>query len=143
MGDFCQVGRAVRYVHVFCLRVHYAHTQHNGVAGPIIHLAVFNKSIIILNDPSYATDMLDKKSRLYSDRPTLMMAGRLIGWDDVVGLVPFSERWIEHRKMLAQFMGTKVKVEGFSDVLTEETGMYLRRILEGKVEWVDHSRKWV
>lgn len=138
------MGRAVRYVHVLCLpSCSYARSQRTGVAGPIIHLTVFNQSIIILNDPSYAVDMLDKKSRLYSDRPTLMMAGRLIGWDDVVGLVPFSERWIEHRKMLAQFMGTKAKVEEFGEVLAEETEVYLRRILEGKEEWVEHSRKWV
>lgn len=87
--------------------------------------------------------MLDKKSRIYSDRPTLMMAGRLIGWEEAPGLAPFGDQWSEYRKMLAQFMGTKAKVEGFGEVLEEESATYLRRILEAKEDWVEHSRKCV
>lgn len=71
------------------------------------------------------------------------MAGRLIGWDEGPALMPFCERWSEYRKMFAQFMGTKAKVEEFSEVLEEETGVFLRRILEGREEWVEHSRKYV
>lgn len=87
--------------------------------------------------------MLDRKGRLYSDRPTLMMAGRLVGWEEAPALMPFSERWSEYRKMFSQFMGTKSKVEEFSEVLEEETGAYLRRILDTREEWVEHSRKCV
>lgn len=109
----------------------------------MVHLSVFNQTIVILNDPAYAIDMLDKKSRLYSDRPTLTMAGRLIGWEEGPALMPFCDRWSEYRKMYAQFMGTKAKVERFGEVLEEETRAYLRKILEERKDWAEHSRKCV
>lgn len=85
--------------------------------------------------------MLDKKSRIYSDRPTLMLSGRLIGWEELPGMAPIGEQWSEYRKMFTRFMGTKAKVEGFGELLEDETKAYLRRILDGREEWVDHSCK--
>lgn len=104
-------------------------------------MSAVNQSVIILNDPSYAVDMLDKKSRIYSDRPTLMLSGRLIGWEEIPGLVPMGEQWSEYRKMFARFMGTKAKVEGFGELLEDETKAYLRNILDVREEWVEHSRQ--
>lgn len=109
--------------------------------GPIVHLSAVNESVIILNDPSYAVDILDKKSRIYSDRPTLMLSGRLIGWEEAPGMAPMGEQWGEYRKMFARFMGTKAKVEEFGELLEDETKAYLKRILDRREEWVEHSRK--
>lgn len=37
---------------------------------------ILGKSITILNDVKLATDMPDKKSRIYSNRPNLIMGGK-------------------------------------------------------------------
>ncbi|THH13653.1 hypothetical protein EW146_g6595 [Bondarzewia mesenterica] len=109
--------------------------------GGIVHVSALGKSIIVLNDAQYAIDMLDKKSRLYSDRPTLVMAGRLVGWDEGPALIPFCNTWSEYRRLFAHFMGTRSKIDAFVDVLEEETHAYLRRILADPGAWVKHSHK--
>ncbi|KAJ7892022.1 hypothetical protein B0H13DRAFT_1625741 [Mycena leptocephala] len=46
------------------------------------NLSILGKSIIILNDVKLATDMLDKESRIYSNRPNLVMGSELMGSDE-------------------------------------------------------------
>ena len=112
-------------------------------AGGIVHINVLGNSIIILNDAKHAIDMLAKKSRIYSDRPTLMMTGRLIGWEDGPALIPLCKTWSEYRRLFAQFMGSRSKVEAFEGVLQGETLAYLQRILADPVAWVEHTKTFV
>ncbi|KAJ7486082.1 hypothetical protein B0H11DRAFT_1663716, partial [Mycena galericulata] len=48
--------------------------------GPIVHLRVFGKSISVLNEVNDVTEMLDRKSRIYTNRPVLQMGRELVGW---------------------------------------------------------------
>ncbi|TFK43947.1 cytochrome P450 [Crucibulum laeve] len=111
-------------------------------SGGIVYLNVLGNSIVILNDSKYALDMLDKKSRIYSDRPTLTMAGTLVGWDEGPALIPFCDTWSEYRRLFAQFMGTHSKVYEFEEVLQDENNIFLKRLLANPNNWVDHARKF-
>ncbi|KAJ6541834.1 cytochrome P450 [Mycena capillaripes] len=71
MGDILQVGSRIWWI---C---------------PIVRLNVLSTTIIVLNDVAYATDMLEKKSRIYSNRPRLVMGGKLVGWDQGPALIQF------------------------------------------------------
>lgn len=112
------------------------------IYGGIVHVSALGQSIIVLNDAQYALDMLDKKGRLYSDRPTLMMAGRLVGWDEGPALIQVSNTWSEYRRLFAQFMGTRAKIDAFKDVLHEETHGFMKRVLVDPEAWLRHSRKF-
>ncbi|OAX39032.1 hypothetical protein K503DRAFT_799959 [Rhizopogon vinicolor AM-OR11-026] len=48
--------------------------------GDILHIEVLGKHIIVLNSTKTATEILDKKSSVYSDRPVFPMA-------ELVGLI--------------------------------------------------------
>ena len=111
--------------------------------GGIVHVSILGKDVIILNDAKHATEMLDKKGRLYSDRPILTMAGQLIGWDQGPALSPFGSRWSEYRKLMSQFIGTKMKVSAFSDLFQQESLLYLQSILAEPTAWVEHTRRSV
>lgn len=39
--------------------------------GDVMHLKVLSHNIIVLNSVEAATDLLEKRSALYSDRPTM------------------------------------------------------------------------
>ena len=41
--------------------------------GGVLHLSVLGKSIVVLNSEEAATDLLDKRSANYSNRPELAM----------------------------------------------------------------------
>ncbi|KAJ7708760.1 hypothetical protein B0H17DRAFT_364537 [Mycena rosella] len=69
--------------------------------GPIVHRRILGRSIIILNDVNYAIDMLDRKSRIYSNRPDFVMGGELVGWDEGPTLIQFGKKWSEHRRLMA------------------------------------------
>lgn len=109
--------------------------------GGIVYLNALGRSIIILNDAKYAFDMLAKKSRNYSDRPKLMMAGQLVGWGEGPALIPFSETWLEYRRLFSQFIGSRSKVEGFQTVLQDETRSYINSIRDNPEVWVQHTQR--
>lgn len=45
--------------------------------GEIIHISVFGQPIVILNAAQPISDLLDRRSAIYSDRPRMTMAGEL------------------------------------------------------------------
>jgi hypothetical protein len=112
------------------------------VAGGISYASAFSKSLVILNDAQYAIDMMDKKSLLYSDRPTLVMGGQLVGWEEGPALSPFCDKWSEYRRLFTQFMGSKAKVDAFREVIETETNTYLKHILDSPKNWVEHTRRY-
>jgi len=93
--------------------------------------------------PNNAIDLLDKTNNLYSDRPTLMMAGKLVGWDNVNILLPFGDTWKEHRRLFAQFMGTRSKIDAFLGRDSGEMRGLLHRLLMDPAEWYQHTRRCV
>lgn len=56
-----------------------------------MHVDVLGTHIIILNEFKYAYEMLEAKGKLYSNRPSLMMAGDLVGWGEGPALIQANE----------------------------------------------------
>ncbi|KAK7029624.1 hypothetical protein VNI00_014322 [Paramarasmius palmivorus] len=111
--------------------------------GPIVHLQVLGQSIVILNDVNYAFDMLDKKGRQYSNRPTLVMGGELVGWDQGPALIQFGKTWSDYRRLMAQFLGTRSRVDtSYGEILRGATREFLRDIKENPNEWREHGRRF-
>ncbi|KAI0748079.1 cytochrome P450 [Daedaleopsis nitida] len=112
------------------------------IYGGITHVSALGQHIVVLNDAKYALDMLDKKGLLYSDRPTLVMGGQIVGWDEGPALSPFCDRWAEYRRLFSHFMGTKAKIDAFDHVLHEETNVFLKHLLAEPDDWVEHTRRY-
>ena len=47
------------------------------IAGPISSVEVFGQRIIILNEHDVAFQLLDERSSVYSDRPTMVFVGEM------------------------------------------------------------------
>ncbi|KAJ7639239.1 cytochrome P450 [Roridomyces roridus] len=104
--------------------------------GPIVHLSVFGKHIIVLNDLKYAIDILDKKSRIYSNRPTLVMGGELVGYHQILGFFQLGKQWAEQRRIIAQFIGTRSKVEtSYGASLETAVYSFMQDLLENPNMW--------
>ena len=96
--------------------------------------------MIILNSAKQAELMLDKKSSIYSSRPTLPMGGELIGWDQMILLMPYGPRFREHRRYIHQSIGSKASMQKHHAVLINEIRKCLRRLLQaGSTEDTDVS----
>ncbi|KAJ6483827.1 cytochrome P450 [Mycena vitilis] len=69
--------------------------------GDIVHASAFGDHLVILNSLKAATDLLEKRARIYSDRPSITMLP-LMGWDFNFGLMPYGEKWRQYRRLFHQ-----------------------------------------
>ena len=103
-------------------------------------LRAFGKTIIIINDFKTESTLLDKRSTKYSDRPVLPMLTEHMGWSNTLGLSPYGERFRLYRRLLHQFMGTRVAVEKHESLMNHEAKVFLRNVVEDPSKVKDHIR---
>ncbi|KAJ7432778.1 cytochrome P450 [Mycena galericulata] len=100
--------------------------------GPIVHLRVFGKSLIVLNDVNDVTELLDRKSRIYSNRPVLQMGGELVGWAEGPAFIQFSKTWADYRRLMAQFLSRRSEIEfAYSHILEKATLRFVPQWVPG------------
>jgi hypothetical protein len=115
------------------------------ILGDIVSVTVLGQRLIILNSLKACIDLLEKKSSVMSDRPPLIMAGKLIGWDHSLVLSPYGDRFRDIRKFLHQYIGSRGqldKMEPFHELVEKETHKFLGRLLRHPDEFADHVRKY-
>ena len=118
--------------------VHWS--KHKDLYGPISSITVMGQTIIILNDARSATELLDKRSALYSSRPTLTFAFEMCGWLNLMRGQPYGERFRAYRKHVHSLMGGLHLLDKFGQVQEQEVGRCLLRILQKPQDFVDHLR---
>ncbi|KAL1742804.1 cytochrome P450 [Schizophyllum fasciatum] len=67
--------------------------------GPLVMISVLGKKMCIINTAKAATDLLDNRSSIYSDRPSMPMVCDLMGWDFNMGLQPYTQAHTNARKL--------------------------------------------
>jgi hypothetical protein len=112
-------------------------------AGDISHIEVLGQHIMVVNSLEIAMDMLDNKSAIYSDRPILPVAGELIGWKNVMTLLPYGDRLRRHRKNFHSVIGTRAAMNVYSQVEEIETRRFLKRVLVTPDQLQAHVRQYV
>ncbi|KAF7348412.1 Cytochrome P450 [Mycena sanguinolenta] len=78
------------------------YTEWGKKYGDVVHVQVFGNHILILNSVKAATELLEKRAILYSDRPTVPMIS-LSGGEWNLVLMPHGNRWREHKRMFHQY----------------------------------------
>ncbi|KIK54121.1 hypothetical protein GYMLUDRAFT_264755 [Collybiopsis luxurians FD-317 M1] len=68
----------------------------------IIHLGALGKSIVILNSATAISDLLEKRSSIYSSRPHSTMLVELMGWGNTLPFMPYNDAWKAQRKIFHQ-----------------------------------------
>ncbi|KDR69244.1 hypothetical protein GALMADRAFT_145643 [Galerina marginata CBS 339.88] len=69
----------------------------------ILHLNTAGNDFVILNSLKAATDLLEKRSAKYSNRPQFTMVTELMGWKWVMSALQYGERWRERRRAFAKY----------------------------------------
>ncbi|KAF7329985.1 O-methylsterigmatocystin oxidoreductase [Mycena kentingensis (nom. inval.)] len=107
---------------------HWLH--HKDTYGPISSLTVLGNPIIIISDMQTTFELLDKRSNIYSGRPTFTFAGEMIGWDKQLIMSQYGERFRAMRQLLKGFIGSKAAIVPFQATQEVETRYFLARLLE-------------
>ncbi|EIW84358.1 cytochrome P450 [Coniophora puteana RWD-64-598 SS2] len=77
------------------------YTQWAAKYGDIISCRFFGSQVVVLNSDKAAEDLLDRRSRIYSDRPEISTV-RLSGWDLDIGFQPYGNEWRLYRRLYQQ-----------------------------------------
>ncbi|KAF9063055.1 cytochrome P450 [Rhodocollybia butyracea] len=73
--------------------------KHNS---DIIHLSALGNSVVVLNSAQIVSDLLEKRSSLYSSRPPTVMLGELMGWGAALAFRPNDDAWKAQRKIITR-----------------------------------------
>ncbi|KAI0771958.1 cytochrome P450 [Trametes elegans] len=93
--------------------------------GDIISVTLLGQTMVILNSPQHAIDLLEKKSSIYSSRAPVHVAGDMVGWSRAMILAPYGDRLREMRKMISQVLASRKHVERFHTLIEHETRAFL------------------
>jgi cytochrome P450 len=107
-----------------------------------VSLKVPGQTIDLVNSYQAASDMLEKRSSIYSERPTLTMCGELIGWDKAL-ILSRGERHRTYRRLFHRIIGNHAHLKQFHPVEEEETLKFLRRVMEAPEQLRQHVRQYV
>ncbi|KAJ7189912.1 cytochrome P450 [Mycena pura] len=99
----------------------------------IIHLNVAGSSIIVLSSLDAATELLEKRSNIYSDRSRMPMVKELMGWDWNIALMRRARRQF-HRDFNIQ------AVRKYDPKLQAAAHGLLRRLLRDPENVIHHFR---
>ncbi|KAF7346476.1 hypothetical protein MSAN_01875700 [Mycena sanguinolenta] len=77
------------------------YTEWGKQYGDVVHAQMLGKHVLILNSVKAATELLEKRALLYSDRPTIPMLS-LIGWGFNFTFMSRTNKWRERRRLFHQ-----------------------------------------
>ncbi|TFK41796.1 cytochrome P450 [Crucibulum laeve] len=106
----------------------------------MVHLAVGGTSLVVINSAKVANDLLEKRSSIYSDRPEFPMVCGLMGWEWLMALLPYGEKWREQRRLFQQhFHPSNTAV--YEDTVVEYVYEFLSDILDTPQDFLTHVRR--
>ncbi|CCM01202.1 uncharacterized protein FIBRA_03250 [Fibroporia radiculosa] len=109
--------------------------------GEMTSFTIFGQPMVMLNSLEHAVELLNRRSTLYSDRPILLVAGKLVGWDQVITLAPYGAQHREHRRLLSRWAGTRSSVMRFAPIFEREVTKMIVRLAHQPDGLVEELKK--
>ncbi|KAF8596887.1 cytochrome P450 [Ceratobasidium sp. AG-I] len=102
----------------------------------IFSLTTFGTTIVVLNNAEDATNLLEKRSAIYSDRacPPMLAEQSLMDWGGFGSLVGYNDRWRKYRRLMNPWLHKKAP-DNFRPSQTEEARFFLQRLLDKHEEY--------
>ncbi|KAJ6575009.1 cytochrome P450 [Mycena capillaripes] len=117
---------------------------YNGWAkqfGDIVSIEIFGSRMMILNSLEAVTELLEKRSANYSDRPPMHMANDLMCWHWDFVHMRYSDWWRLHRKTFHQHFQPRA-VPAYYSVQRKATRTLLQRLSKDPPRFADHIREF-
>ena len=112
--------------------------QSTRTSGPISSVSVLGQRIVIVNSLQIAADLLDKRSAIYSDRPTLAFVSDCVGWCRAMVFRRYGPDFRTIRRLVHSVIGTPAAIRKFDRIEEEEVHGFLKRLLEKPENFADH-----
>ncbi|KAJ5606342.1 hypothetical protein N7510_009123 [Penicillium lagena] len=112
--------------------------KHKDLYGPISSITVMGQTIVIVNESRIATELLSKRSALYSSRPNLVFASELVGWEHILAMQTYSDRFRAYRKAIQPYLGSETTVAQYNTLQETEAHRFLFRVLNDQARIAEH-----
>ncbi|KZW01466.1 cytochrome P450, partial [Exidia glandulosa HHB12029] len=107
--------------------------------GPLVHLRLLHKHMIIINSLDVAEDLLERRGAIYSDRPPFTMLGDLMGWNWAPTFMPYGPLWRAHRRVFQSRIGTTSLSPHLRAVQQYANVKLLQGLLETPEDFMQHT----
>ncbi|KAJ7505256.1 cytochrome P450 [Mycena galericulata] len=77
------------------------YTEWGSRYGDLVHARTLGEHIFIVNSSKTASELFDKRSHIYSDRPVVPFVD-MSGWDFNLAFMPYGEKWRRYRRLMQQ-----------------------------------------
>ncbi|KAF5586798.1 oxidoreductase [Fusarium subglutinans] len=101
--------------------------SHKEKYGPITSVTVLGQRFVILHDKQVIMDLLETRAMKSASRPKLVFAGDIVGYDGVMGLMPYNRNFRMHRKLTATQVSPK-SITRFETIQELEILRLLKRL---------------
>jgi hypothetical protein len=71
--------------------------------GPIVYVDLAGQSMVVLNTHKVATDLLDKRASIYSDRPRLIVASEIMSRGLILGFMRSNDVYVLYQMFRAPY----------------------------------------
>ncbi|KAJ7467466.1 cytochrome P450 [Mycena latifolia] len=105
----------------------------------VIHLDVAGTSVIVLSSLEAVTALFEKRSSIYSDRPSLPMLIDLMGWGFHLAMMKYGDKWRTHRRLFSQGFNVTSSQSFRPKELAAAHGL-LRRLLQRPDAFSEHLK---
>ncbi|RPD73721.1 cytochrome P450 [Lentinus tigrinus ALCF2SS1-7] len=110
--------------------------------GDIVFARFFRTPAVILNSREAAEELLEKRSGKYSDRPRFILLNEIMGWDSVINMMPYGDRFRKHRKLLQDALMPKSVLLSYQTMQRRETYTFLAGLCDTPDRVNDHIKRW-
>ncbi|KAF8501281.1 cytochrome P450 [Hysterangium stoloniferum] len=107
--------------------------------GDLVYLNVLGTSLLFVNSNDLARELFEKRSKIYSDRPTLIMLNELMGFDWGVPFMPYGDWWRRHRQIIQRKMSSNF-LATCHPIQLKHTQQLLARLNASPLKFVEHAR---
>ncbi|KAI0676742.1 cytochrome P450 [Trametes maxima] len=116
-------------------------TRWGRTHGDVVYLHVFGQGLLFLNTYDVAIDLLEKKGSIYSDKPSLVMAGELCGCDNMVAFTRYGDMSRRQRRLMQKALGPSA-IPSYHPLLEIETHALLKRLFDDPENYEGHIRRY-
>ncbi|KAF8580774.1 cytochrome P450 [Ramaria rubella] len=102
--------------------------------GPIFRINILGQNIVVLNTAKAVTDLLERRSRIYSDRPRFVMSGEILSGNVVLAFLTNGSLWRRSRRVMHATFGP-IGADMFRKVQEAEAAHLMIDFVNSPTDW--------
>ncbi|KAJ3742330.1 cytochrome P450 [Lentinula detonsa] len=131
LGSFLELPREFEWLYW---------SQYKDLYGMFCSTTILGQTIVVLNDIESCSNLLEKRSAIYSGRPKMRFAGEIVGWDKQLLLAPYGDHFRAMRKLAHRHLGTKAAAATYSDTQELQSRHLIARLQDHPGDVVKNIR---